>query len=148
MLLLATTAGACRGSDVEEGIDEQEIIDVGQAVVGSCLRFGDDVGETVSKLPVTACDEPHTHEVFAVVNSGEDVYPGFDALEEVALVECLGAFEEYVGVNPFESSLFASWLVPSLDSWNDEDKKDRETICVVGSGDAEPLTDSVKDSGR
>ena len=144
--MLALVVVACRGSDGEQGIDKQPVIDVGQAGVGTCLRFGDDIDESVTDLPVTACDDPHTHEIFAVVRSSEDVYPGFEALEETALVECLGAFEEYVGVDPFESSLFWSWLVPSLTSWNDNE--DRETLCVAGSLDAAPLTSSVKLSGR
>lgn len=146
LVILAVTAVACRGSSSEDGIDQQPVIDLGQAGVGTCLLFGDDIGETVEDLPVTACDVPHSHEIFAVVSSGEDVYPGFDALEETALVECLGAFEEYVGVNPFDSALFSSWLVPTLDSWNNDE--DRETLCVAGNFDGAPLTETVRGSAR
>ena len=145
LAFLAVTMVACRGGSSEDGIEQQPVIDLGQAAVGTCLSFGDDVGETVEDLPVTACDVSHTHEIFAVVSSGEDVYPGFDALEETALVECLGAFEDYVGVNPFDSTLFSSWLVPTLDSWNSDE--DRETLCVAGNFDGAPLTATVRDSG-
>ena len=54
-------------------------------------------------LPVTGCDDPHTHEIYAVLESAADPYPGFDALEDEAQVACLSAFEPYVGISPFDS---------------------------------------------
>jgi hypothetical protein len=140
--IFAATAAGCSGDSSEDGIDNQSVTDPEAAVVGTCLRFGDEIGETVENLPVTACDVPHTHEIFAIVSSGEDVYPGFEALEETALVECFGAFEEYVGVNPLDSTLFSSWLVPTLDSWNIDN--DRDTLCVLGNFDGAPLTEPVR----
>lgn len=134
---------ACSGSD-GDGIDQQPVTELGQAGVGTCLQFGDDVGAEVTELPVTPCNVPHSHEIFAVVTSGESVYPGFDALEETALTECLGSFEGYVGISPFDSSLIYSWLVPTLNSWNDEE--DREIICVAANGNAAPLTQSIRDA--
>ena len=44
----------------------------------------------------------------------KSVYPGFEALEADAQAQCLAAFEPYVGINPFDSDLFVSWLVPTL----------------------------------
>ena len=118
---------------------------VGETGVGSCLRFDADIGAEVTELPVTECTVTHSHEIYAVVVSGDDVYPGFDALEDTALTECLGAFEGYVGVSPFDSTLLYSWLVPTLDSWNREG--DKETVCVIGNGDGAPLLESVRGTG-
>lgn len=137
--------GACTGSDNADGIDEQPVIDVGDGGIGTCLSFGDEIGQEVTELPVVDCTLPHTHEIFEVVVNGDDLYPGFDALEDAALTACLGAFEDYIGVSPFDSSLTYSWLVPTLDSWDRED--DRETICVVGAGNGSPLTQSLRASG-
>lgn len=145
LIVGALALTACSGSDGDDGIDEQPVIDVGEAGIGTCLSFGDEIGAEVSELPVVDCNLAHTHEIFEVVINGDDLYPGFDALEESALTACLGAFEDYVGVSPFDSSLLYSWLVPTLDSWNREG--DRETICVVGAGNGSPLTTSLRGSG-
>jgi hypothetical protein len=111
--------------------------------VGTCLAFEADVGPEITDLPVVPCEQSHSHEIFAVVVLDEtDVYPGFEALETTATAACLEHFEPYVGVNAFDSTLFYSWMVPTLTSWDRE--KDREIICVVGNHNGAPLTGSVK----
>ena len=108
------------------------------------MEFGDDVGAHVTELPVVECSVPHTHEIYAVVLSQEPVYPGFESLEIAALARCLAPFEDYVGVSVFDSTLFYSWLVPTLTSWDKED--DREIVCVIGNGNGAPLVGSVRGS--
>jgi hypothetical protein len=122
------------------------ILDVGSSAVGTCLQFDDSVGAEVSDLPDVPCEQPHSHEIFAVITSQASVYPGFEALEATAQAQCLAKFEDYVGISAFDSNLFYSWLVPTLTSWDRED--DREIICVVGSKDSKPLLGSVQGSGR
>ncbi len=122
------------------------VVNVGSSAIGTCLDFGDTIGEEITDLPVIACDEPHSHEIFAVEQSSADVYPGFEELEDEAQALCLAEFEGYVGVNPFDSELFASWLVPSLTSWDRED--DREIICVIGENNGARLVGSVKGINR
>jgi hypothetical protein len=141
-LAVVITLTACSGSGDGTGIDQQPVTDLGQAGVGTCLQFDDEVGAEVTELPVIACNDQHSHEIYAVVTSGEPLYPGFDALEETALTECLGAFEPYIGISPFDSDLIYSWLVPTLNSWDQED--DRETLCVVANLDGGSLTGSVR----
>ncbi|MFT4658955.1 MAG: hypothetical protein ACJAXA_000763 [Candidatus Aldehydirespiratoraceae bacterium] len=143
-LVVVVALSACSGSDDANGITNEDVTKLGQTAVGTCLQFGDDVGEEITELPVIACNVPHSHEIYAIVTSGETVYPGFDALEETALTECLGAFEDYIGVSPFDSSLIYSWLVPTLNSWNEEE--DREIICVAANGNAAPLSQSFRGS--
>jgi hypothetical protein len=140
---VALVGAACSGDD--DG-GEPAIIDVGQAAVGVCLDVASDVGAEITELPTVECTELHTHEIFAVVESAESVYPGFEALETEAQAACLAQFEPYVGVNAFDSELFYSWLVPTLNSWEKED--DREIICVVGNGNGAPLIGSVAGSRR
>jgi hypothetical protein len=143
-LAVSVALTACSGSDADTAIDKQPVTELGQSGVGTCLQFDDEVGEEVTGLPVTACNVAHSHEIYAVVTSGEAVYPGFDALEETALRVCLGAFEPYIGISPFDSSLIYSWLVPTLDSWDQEE--DRETLCVAANFDGLALTESLRDS--
>lgn len=98
-------------------------------------------------MPYIACTESHTHEIYAVKEYDENaVYPGFDQLEDEARLACLSAFDAYVGRSAFDSSLFYSWLVPTLDGWNNKDIKDRTTLCVLGAGDGSRLTQSAKGS--
>ena len=51
-----------------------------------------------------------------------------------------------VGISAFDSELFFSWLLPTLDSW--DRRNDREIVCVVGEGNGAPLTGSVRNLGR
>ena len=59
-------------------------------------------------------------------------------------MECLEAFEPFVGTSPFDSALSYSWLVPTLQSWNEED--DREVLCVLMNRDGTPLVGTMRDS--
>ena len=137
--------------------DDPKAVEVGVDGVGWCLDVPDDVGpeiNQISDLPRVECDQLHTHEIFAVANSTSDAYPGFEALETEAQVACLKAFEGYVGMSPFDSNLFYSWIVPTLASWEDETIKrgdqhgDREIICVAGLSGGAKLTESIEQSGR
>jgi hypothetical protein len=136
----ALVVSACSDDD---GTDP---IDLGESAVGMCLLFADDVGSKVDELPDVDCAVEHTHEIFAVIEypADVDVYPGFGALEEFAQTECLGSFEPYVGVGAFDSDLFYSWLVPTLDGWNDAE--DREILCVLGRHDSALMTGSMFES--
>jgi hypothetical protein len=108
----------------------------------TCLFVEGNMEPLVSELPVIDCDVPHTHEIIArVPDTVHEVYPGFAALESLAELECYKAFEPYVGISPFDSNLFISWLVPTLDSWNDDN--DRDILCVVGRFDGGQLDASV-----
>lgn len=129
----------------DDGIDEESVINIGTTGPGTCLEFTDDVAALVTELPVVECSVPHSHEIYAVLLSQETVYPGFEALESDAQARCLVPFEDYVGISVFDSTLFYSWLVPTLTSWDKED--DREIVCVIGNGDGEPLVGSVQGSG-
>ena len=141
--------GGCSGDD-----DKRPATDLGDDGAGVCLDVTDDVGPEIVDLPVVDCDAPHTHEIYAVVESSAETYPGFDALEDEAQVACLTAFEPYVEISPFDSTLFYSWMVPTLASWEDPDlgdggeRGDREIICVLGDRDGEALTGSMRGTGR
>ncbi len=130
--------------------DDSPVVDLEPQTVGVCLEFPDDVGPEITELPEIDCAEPHTHEIIAIVEAGDeddgDVYPGFEALETDAQAKCLAAFEPYVGINPFDSELFTSWLVPTLTSWDREG--DRQIVCVVGNTNGAPLVGSIRAAAR
>lgn len=145
LVLACAVVVACSGDD------DRAATELGDEGVGICLDVADDVGAEIVDLPTIGCDEPHTHEIYAVVESTADPYPGFEALEDEAQVACLAAFEPYVGISPFDSTLFYSWMVPTLASWEDPElgeRGDREIICVLGDRGGEPLTGSMRDTGR
>jgi hypothetical protein len=138
VIAVAFVVSACRD---DGGADP---LGLGEGSVGTCMLFVEDVGAEVDKFPIVDCANEHSHEIFAVVEHPGDVYPGFEALEQSAETACLGAFEPYVGVSAFDSELFYSWFVPTLDGWNDAD--DREIICVLGRNDAALTTGSMRGS--
>ena len=77
------------------------------------------------------CDEPHRQEVFAIpeypAEDGE-AYPGEAEIQTYADAACLEKFEEYTGEDYLNSNLFFTYLHPSVDSWNDDD---RTIVCVI-----------------
>lgn len=132
--------GACSDDKDPNAPDSKGALDV---ETGECLLVDSALGAEVSKLPVIDCDKPHTHEVFArVVDTDSEVYPGLTALETFAERECYRDFEGFVGISPFDSALFITWIVPSLDGWNDED--DRTVLCILGRQDDGQLKTSAK----
>ena len=146
LMVIGVLGTACSGSD-----GAVPAIDLGEEAVGWCLDVPDDVGTEVTDLTTVECSVEHTHEVFAVIESAATAYPGFEALESEAQVACLERFEPYVGISPFDTNLFYSWMVPTLASWEDPDvgeRGDREIICVVGADNGETLSESVRGSGR
>jgi hypothetical protein len=146
--LIATVvlfASGCSGSDGPPQPEPEDAARVGADSVGRCLRFDESLDAVVDQLPFIDCSEPHTHQIYAVKEYDEnDVYPGFGKLEDDARLVCLGEFEAFVGRSAFESTLFYSWLVPTLEGWNDNVIKDRTTLCVLGSGDSTTLTESMR----
>ena len=140
-LCIVSALAGCSDDDPNKP-SAQPVLDVG---LNSCLFVTGDVKATVSALPVIDCAKPHTHQIFATAESKEDVYPGMAKLEEFAQTECYGKFEDFVGIGPFDSALFITWIVPSLDGWNSS-KKDREVLCVLGRRDSGQLTGTAEGS--
>ena len=71
-------------------------------------------------------------------------FPGADELNRQAESMCISAFDEYVGADYLTSSLDATWMIPTKDSWA---QKDRTIVCLARPLDHSKLTSSVKESG-
>ena len=141
----------CFGGD--DDIEGGEILNLDESVVeGRCYDFDPTQDAKIEELPPELpCKDPHSHEIYAVVESTAAVYPGLEALEAEAQVACLDEFEDYVGISPFDSELFSSWIVPTLQSWSaegDGNKGDRQILCVVGLFGGGQLEGSMAGSQR
>ena len=136
--------GACSSDPNPDKPAEKGALEVS---AGECLFVTEGLAAQVADLPVIDCTKPHTHEIFAtVIDKTDQVFPGMATLEQLAETRCYGEFEGYVGISPFDSSLFVTWIVPSLGSWNDKD--DRSILCVLGPSKGGQLTASVKGMKR
>lgn len=140
--VLALALGACGGSRPAPGVN----LSVFHLKVGECLVPPKNVQAELSSVKVVSCRSPHTQEVFATVqdNTGSDQYPGDQALRTFADGQCLQRFRAYVGVDYRQSSLYYTYLVPSVRSWA---ASDRTVVCVITTT-GQQLTSSVKGSRR
>lgn len=113
--------------------------------VGDCVIPPTKVQAEISTLKVVSCHKPHTQEVFALVqdHAGSN-YPGASALQTFANAGCLQHFQSYVGVAYEDSSLFYTYLLPSVRSWS---AGDRTVACVITTT-GQPLNASVRGSKR
>lgn len=111
--------------------------------VGDCFDDPDNFIE-VSDVEIVECEEPHDNEVYALFVIPDGDYPGEDALETRSINDCLDAFQPYVGRDFASSSLDASYLFPSSESWA---VGDREVACFTFDFGGAKLNRSVAGSG-
>jgi hypothetical protein len=139
--VLPLALAACGGSTAR-GVN----VSVFHLKVGDCLVAPTNIRAELSSVKVVACKKPHTQEVFANVdeNSAGDNYPGDTALRTFADGQCLQRFRGYVGVDYRQSSLWYTYLLPSVRSWQ---ARDRTVVCVTTTT-GQQLTSSVKGSRR
>ncbi|HLI54108.1 MAG TPA: septum formation family protein [Acidimicrobiales bacterium] len=110
---------------------------------GDCVVTPTAIKAQLSKLTVVPCREPHTQEVYALVNDDAgSVYPGETSLQRFANAACLQRFAGYVGSDYQDSSLFFTYLLPSVRSWAAGD----HTVDCVVTTTGQKLTRSVKGS--
>ena len=110
--------------------------------VGDCSNSN--LSQTVDKLDLVPCDEPHSLEAYSIVTSTATTYPGADALQVFAEQSCIDEFFGYVGVELPQSILYYTYVYPSVTSWNS--KSDRSVICFIYKATEPLLTKSVKGS--
>lgn len=149
-VLVAVTAPGCSDDGVSRGEDgrvtEAGDLSVFELQAGDCLVPPDRVDDELRTVRVVPCEQTHTQEVF-FVDDLEDVeeYPGDEAVQALADSRCLGPFRDYVGIDYVDSSLFLTYLLPSVRSW---DEGDREIVCIAQVLDASGMEGSVRDSLR
>ena len=142
ILVLGLSACGVGGGKSVPGVQ----ISVFHLKVGECLVPPTSIQAELSSVKVVPCRVPHTQEVYAKVDdsSAGDNYPGDTVLRSFADGQCLQQFEPYVGVDYRDSSLFYTYLLPSVRSWA---AKDRTVVCVITTT-GQQLTASVKGSRK
>ena len=111
--------------------------------VGQCILLPEDKSATTA-IDKTSCTREHDAEVFALASAPDGDFPGAEALNRQAETECISAFDAYVGSDYLTSSLDATWMIPTKDSWA---QNDRSIVCLARPLDHSKLTSSVKESG-
>lgn len=115
------------GSSGDSGSSSATDVDVFSLRVGDCMNVEPFSGST-NTVPVVPCNEPHSDEIYAVFDITDGVYPGEDAVIDIADRGCYDSFAGFVGV-AYEDSVLDFWnLYPTEGSWADGD---REVLCVV-----------------
>lgn len=113
--------------------------------VGQCILLPEGSDETTATtIDKTSCTREHDAEVFAVASAPDGDFPGAEALNRQAETDCISAFDAYVGSDYLTSSLDATWMIPTKDSWA---QNDRSIVCLARPLDHSKLTSSVKESG-
>ena len=151
VLLAAIVGGISRCVASPERGDSGEVVGAGTESVidiryGDCLpKFVLNSSSTVSgDLKVVPCSDPHVYEVFGVANSNAVSF-NKSAVGTEADNYCLNAFEKYVGVDFYDSSLNFFNLQPTSGSWG---QGDREITCLLANANETSVTGSYKGSGK
>jgi Septum formation len=113
---------------------------------GDCMVPPTKITAQLTSVKVVACREAHTQEVYALIQDSQPSganYPGDDVLRTFADGQCLQQFSGYTGVDYRRSSLFYTYLLPSVRSWAADD---RCVACVITTT-GQPLKASVKAPG-
>ena len=84
------------------------------------------------------------NEVYATYDIPGSDFPGQNAVQANAGDGCLAAFDAYVGIDYFDSTLEISALTPTSDSWG---QGDREVVCFLFDLNGAKLTTSARGTG-
>ncbi len=116
--------------------DGSRVIDL---AVGSCIDVdGLEAMNPNEPVVVVPCTEPHSHEIFHVVDHSEGEFDRIE-IESQATDECVEAFEEYTGTEYSRSALKFILRLPNESQW---DAGEHLSVCAAFGGD--PLTESIK----
>ena len=115
---------------------------------GDCLNLPtESLVQSVEGVP---CGGSHDAEVYSLFDmaSKTSAYPGESAVVTAAEDGCLARFHAFVGVAYEQSELGIYYLHPTEETWEDDEVKDREIVCMVTAYDGSKLTGSMRGSGR
>ncbi|MFF8817660.1 septum formation family protein [Leucobacter sp. NPDC015123] len=129
--------------DDSGAVTEQSQASVDQIAVGDCMDSTDD--SVVYDVPVVPCAEEHDEEIFGEFELAGETFPEAAALEEESNDKCIAMFNEFVGIDYFDSELDFYTLTPTEDGWNEFD--DRTVNCVIVDP-AGKITGSLKGAAR
>lgn len=108
-------------------VTEQSQAAVDDIQVGDCLDSTS--AEVVYDVPVVPCSEPHDEEIFGEFDLEGPDFPEATAMEEETNERCIALFNDFVGMDYFESELDFYTLTPTADGW--AEFNDRTVNCVI-----------------
>lgn len=141
MSALAMTVASCGSGS--SGATQS--VSVFKLAVGDCLVPPTKIQADLSSVTTVSCSSPHTQQVFALARlagSPGASYPALASLQEEANGLCLNRFQGFVGVPYARSSLFITYMLPSVGSWS---AGDRTVVCILESVNG-PLRRSARDA--
>jgi len=144
-VLLAAVLAVIASSCGSGSSGAAQSVSVFKLAVGDCLVPPTKVQADLSFVKTVACSAPHTQQVFALVRlpgAAGASYPPLTSLQEEANGECLNRFQGFVGVPYTRSSLFITYMLPSVGSWS---AGDRTVVCILESVNG-PLRRSARGS--
>lgn len=110
---------------------------------GDCFNDPEESAAEISDVEVVDCVQAHDNEVHAVITLDDGDYPGSGEIEQIGETDCVGEFEDFVGIDYAESELFSGFLFPTEGSWSDGD---RQIVCILWG--PEPLLGSMAGAER
>lgn len=118
-----------------------------QLQLGDCFSAhpGEEEG-VLGTVDVVPCEQSHESEVYAAMELPAGEYPGEAEVDTRAESFCEEEFEPFVGRPFLKSTLDASTLVPTEESWTLDD--DREILCIIMGPFGAEEEGSLKDSKR
>lgn len=143
LLAVAVLTAGCSGSD-----DDATKVSIFDLEVGDCVRAAAEVTAEVETVERVGCESGHELELYSEVafttGTGDaGTFPGDAALVTFADGACAEGFEDYVGVDYRDSTLYFTYLLPSARGW--DQGPDTTVLCfVTTTGDQ--LTASVRGS--
>jgi hypothetical protein len=143
VLAVGYFASARRGSSGEiEGGGNLSAFDI---QLGDCFSVSSD-GEQISDVDAVPCNEPHPYEAYVVADRETAAYPTRTELDAIFDELCVAGFEPYVGAPYDTSEIWADFMTPSEESW---DQGDREYVCYLYEpvDQTEPFGDVVDHTG-
>lgn len=100
---------------------------------GMCFNPPTKVQAQLTDLRIVSCRTPHTEQVYYTAGTypaGKGAaYPGATKLERKADGVCVQHFAAYVGTSYQHSSLFYTYLLPTVRAWTTTG--DRQLVCVL-----------------
>lgn len=118
-----------------------------QLIDGDCFNFDDDY--EFEYVYLVGCDTLHQAEVYATISLlSDEMYPGYELLQNWASVACGALFELSVGIPVQDSEFSSDTIVPTEYEWS---LGMRDIPCLLyqwENGDFAYHTGTAKDSKR
>ena len=136
------------GRDADGAITSAGSLTPPDLQVGDCFDDPDDLTDgpiEIAAVAAVPCSEPHDNEVFHTFDLTGDELPPDEILLEQLDLQCLDAFQHYVGPNWFDADLDLFPLSPTDEGFRNGD---RRVVCSLYALDYRKLEGSMRNSGR